>query len=124
MKPLNLLACGLFLLITSCATYRPIVDMQGVNYSRYEQDLAECQSYAKQVDVAGETATATIIGGAFGAALGLAVGAILGDPGGGAAIGAVIGGGSGLAEGAASGAGGQMNVIRNCMTGRGYRVLR
>jgi hypothetical protein len=119
-----LLAAALFIVSAGCAAYRPIVDMKGVDRNQYERDLAECQAYAEQVNVGGEAATGALIGGAFGAAMGLAVGALLGDPGEGAALGAVIGGGSGLASGAAEGAGGQVNVIRNCMMGRGYRVLR
>jgi len=124
MKTITLMAMGLFLLLSSCATYRPIVDMQGVDHSRYEQDLAECQAYAAQINAGGEAVTGAIIGGVFGAVLGLAVGAILGDPGEGAALGAIIGGGSGLASGAAEGGRGQIDVIRNCLMGRGYRVLR
>jgi hypothetical protein len=36
-------------LLTACAgaEVRPIVDMKGVNETRYEKDLAECQDYAK-----------------------------------------------------------------------------
>ena len=124
MKTVTILATGLFLLLTSCATYRPIVEMKGVDNYQYERDLAECQAYAEQVNVGGEAATSAIIGGAIGAVLGLAVGAVLGDPGEGAALGAIIGGGSGLASGAAEGGRGQIDVIRNCLMGRGYRVLR
>jgi outer membrane lipoprotein SlyB len=119
-----MLSITLLLVATSCASYRPIVDMKGIDRNQYERDLAECQAYAEQVNVGGEAATGPLIGGAFGAAMGLAIGALLGDPGEGAALGAVIGGGSGLASGAAEGAGGQIDVIRNCMMGRGYRVLR
>ncbi|NCX41364.1 MAG: glycine zipper family protein, partial [Burkholderiaceae bacterium] len=37
------------LLLAACAgaDVRPIVDMKGVNEARYENDLAECQNYAK-----------------------------------------------------------------------------
>ena len=72
----------------------------------------------------GEAAKSAIIGGVFGAALGLAVGAVLGDPGEGATVDVIIGGGSILASGAAEGVGGQVDVIRNCLRCRGYRVLR
>jgi outer membrane lipoprotein SlyB len=112
------------LVVSSCAGYRPIVDMRGVDQAQYEQDLAECQSYAQQVNPAGQALAGGIIGAAVGAAFGAAIGAAWGDPGGGAAIGAAAGGTTGVASGAADGAQGQVDVIRRCMEGRGYSVLR
>jgi outer membrane lipoprotein SlyB len=49
------------LLLGACAgaDVRPIVDMKGVNEARYENDLAECQNYAK--------GAGAVIGGAGGA---------------------------------------------------------
>ena len=38
------------------AEVRPIVDMKGVNETRYEKDLAECQGYAKEAPGMGSTA--------------------------------------------------------------------
>jgi outer membrane lipoprotein SlyB len=119
---LYLLIC--FVLSTGCAGYRPIVDMQGVNSVQYEQDLRECQNYAKQVS----PATSSIIGGAIGAGagalLGLVVGSYFGRAGEFAGMGAAVGGTSGGMSGAAEGARSQMDIIRRCMTGRGYRVLQ
>ena len=43
--------CSLVVAITvGCAgaDVRPLVDMKGVNESAYENDLSECQAYAKQ----------------------------------------------------------------------------
>ena len=108
---------ALALLMVGCAGYRPIVDMKGVDQARYEQDLKECQQYAEQVNVAGETA----VGGGIGAVLGGAIGAVgSGRAGTGAAVGAI----TGAAAGAGGAASGQKQVINRCMTGRGYRVLR
>lgn len=105
--------------IGACASYRPITDMQGVDPAQYERDLAECQRYAEQVSPGGQA----VAGAAVGAVLIGAIGGILCGRScaqQGAAIGAVQGG----AVGAADGAGGQIQVIRNCMVNRGYRVLR
>lgn len=99
---------------------KPIVDMKGVNPDQYEQDLAECSTYADEVNVAGKT----VGGAAAGAAVGAAVGAIWdghngNSPERGAATGAVLGG----AGGAGSGVSERSRVVKNCLRGRGYRVL-
>lgn len=102
---------------TSGANYRPMVDTRpGQNY---EQDLAECQAYAH-----------TQAGAADGAVSGAVVGALLG------VAFAAIGGGSGFRnemagigaltgalQGAGQASGGQQDVIRRCLAGRGYSVL-
>ena len=60
------------LALAACAqSYEPIVDMKGVDQARYQQDLAECRTYAEKVSPAGEAATSGVIGdsGAPGASL-------------------------------------------------------
>ena len=110
------------LLITlgGCAGEKPIVDTKGVSPSQYEQDLSECSEYADQVEMGSKAAVGAITGAAVGAALG---GIWDGYRGAsverGAASGAVLGG----AGGATSGASERKRVIRNCLQGRGYRVL-
>lgn len=99
---------------------RPIVDMKGVNAYQYEQDLQECSTYADEVNVAGKT----VGGAAAGAAVGAAVGAIWdghngNSAGRGAATGAVVGGAGGVGSGVAE----RSQVVKNCLRGRGYRVL-
>lgn len=99
---------------------KPIVDMKGVNQYQYEQDLEECSAYADEVNVAGKA----VGGAAAGAAVGAAVGVIWdghngNSPGRGAATGAVVGG----AGGTGSGLNERSGVIKNCLRGRGYRVL-
>lgn len=113
--------------VVACAqSYRPVVDMQGVDPARYEADLADCRAYAEQVSPAAEAAGGGLIGALFGAAIGGVVGATTGGYGVGeaAATGAAVGGVSGAGGGALQGARGQRAVIANCLAGRGYRVLR
>lgn len=103
--------------------YKPVVDMKGVNSTKYEAALAECRGYANQVDVIEDSITGVAGGGLAGAALGSAVGAVGGNPGRGAAAGAAIGG---------AGMGGtiyqnaqqrQITIINNCLKKRGFDVL-
>jgi len=123
MRKAIVLVSILVVLTTGCASYRPIVDMQGVNSVQYEQDLRDCQNYVKQVS----PATSSIVGGAIGGAgalLGLVVGSYFGRAGEFAGMGAAVGGTSGGMSRAAEGARSQMDIIRRCMAGRGYRVLQ
>lgn len=99
---------------------KPIVDMKGVNQAQYEKDLEECSVYADEVNVAGKA----VGGAAAGAAVGAAIGAIWdghdgNSPARGAGTGAVLGG----AGGTGSGLNERSGVIKNCLRGRGYRVL-
>jgi len=105
-------------LTTACANYRPVVDMQGVSHSQYEADLRDCQTYAQQRDPAAQAATGAVVGALIGVVFAAALGSSY-SRNTGAAIGAVSGGTSGLAHGADS----QISIVRNCMLGRGYRVL-
>jgi len=110
------------LIVAACATpsqYRPVIDTKDVNMSRYEQDLHECQQYAYQIDVANSTAATAAVGAGILGALAAVLGGNRYDVGRWAAAGAITGG----ANGAASGAQTQVDIIRNCMLGRGYKVL-
>ncbi len=107
------------LLAAGCAN-KPIVDMKGVNRAQYDQDLTECRQYQDEVAV-GQKA---IGGAAAGAAVGAAIGVIWDghdghNVGRDAGTGAVLGG----AGGAAAGANEKDQVLKNCLRGRGYRVL-
>jgi len=105
------------LALAACAS-APIIDPQGTNPARYQEDLAECQAIADQVKVGrqatGRAAAGALIGAAVGAAVGNSDSAKRGA-GAGAVVGAAKGTGSGLSE--------QKTVVRNCLRGRGYRVL-
>ena len=103
-------------LSVGCATYRPIVDTKGVDMSAYENDLRECQDYAKQEDPSSKAA----VGAVGGAAVGVLISAILG---GSRNHGAAVGAASGLGAGLGAGIRAQIAITRNCMMGRGYRVL-
>ena len=124
-KPVcRVLSASLVLCLVACAGTEsltgndPIVDMAGVDVAAYEQDLLECQRYADDVQVARQTTTAA----AAGAAVGGVVGAIFGN-----SSTAARGAGAGATTGAVRGVGGALSerqtVIRNCLLGRGYRVL-
>lgn len=108
----------LALLLTGCASHKVIIDKEGVNMSKYEQDLAACREYAEEVST-GEQAGKGAIGGAV---IGGAVGAILGGRRGAETLGGV-GAVTGAARGGARGEHEKDQVVKNCLRGRGYRVL-
>ena len=103
--------------LAGCAS-EPIVDRRGVDEVKYEADLAECRSYAGEVDTAGETAKH----GAIGAAIGASIGAIIGDSHDaeqGVGIGAIAGGSKGFSKAEHR----KEKVMYRCMKSRGYRVF-
>lgn len=120
-KPL--VFCAAASLLVACAGNRPfqrdpIVDMKGVDQVAYNQDLAECREYSRQVNVAGRAGE----GAVAGAVVGGVIGAVVGNSDTaqrGAGVGAVTGGVSGTGRGLEE----QNRVVRNCLIGRGYRVL-
>ena len=126
MKNISLVLVGL-LMICGCSSPGGsayggnsgiIIDTKGVDMSGYHADLTDCQSYASQVPVAQRTATST----AGGAVLGGVIGAIVGDSGT-AQRGAGVGAVTGAVKGVSSGTKERQQVVRNCLRGRGYRVL-
>jgi outer membrane lipoprotein SlyB len=103
-------------LLAACTTTDEIIiDKQGVDMSRYDQDLAECRSYATEVQTGKKVAK----GAASGAVVGGLIGAITGDAGKSAGVGAVGGG----AKGASQGEREKVQVVKRCLRGRGYKVL-
>jgi hypothetical protein len=117
MKPWPLIICMAVLAAACTTTNEIIIDQKGVNMSQYEADLADCQTYAEQVAVGKKAAK----GAGSGAVVGGAIGAIddRRDAGEGAAVGAVLGGVKGISEGERD----QVRVVKNCLRGRGYRIL-
>ncbi|MGS1115779.1 glycine zipper family protein [Castellaniella sp. UC4442_H9] len=107
--------------IAGCASYRPVVDTQGVDPAQYEKDLKECQAYAKQVNPGAQAGVGMALGAVLGALLGAAVGG--NNAGYYAGVGAASGAVTGGAYGAAGGAGDQKTIIVRCLMYRGYRVL-
>ena len=105
--------------VAACATTDEIIiDKKGVSMASYEADLAECRAYSSEVKSAEKTAR----GAASGAVIGGAIGAITGGSSRaveGAGVGAVTGGARGASEGERD----EIQVVKNCLRGRGYRVL-
>lgn len=105
-------------LLAGCASHKIIIDKEGVDMSKYEQDLSTCREYADEVST-GEEAGKGAVGGAV---IGGAVGAILGGRRGAETLGGV-GAVTGAARGGAHGEREKDQVVKNCLRGRGYRVL-
>lgn len=111
---LTVLIVTTIFVLTACA-FQPIVDQPGASY---RQDLAECREQAERVAGPGTTAVA---GAVIGAGLGFALCAAFGGRDcGTTARGTAM---MGSAYGAAGGAQSEAQVVRNCLIGRGHRVL-
>jgi hypothetical protein len=111
-------------LLAACAShFEPIIDPATTRGDNLQRDLADCRGLAEQQNVASSVGTSGLIGAGLGAGLGAIAGAFGGGAGAGAAIGAAIGGTSGVAHGALSSQGERDQIVRNCLIGRGYRVL-
>jgi outer membrane lipoprotein SlyB len=110
---------ALVLVVAGCTTTDEIIiDEKGVDMNAYQQDLVECRSYASGVRTEEKAAK----GAGSGAVVGGLVGAITGGTEGaakGAGVGAVGGGARGANEGERS----EVQVVKRCLSGRGYRVL-
>ena len=106
-------------LVSGCAAHPdPIIDMKGVDLERYDQDWVECEAYTEEIIVAKGVAKGAGLGAAVGGAAG-AIGGNSRDVAEGAAYGGVAGGtDSGLQADRE-----KQYVFKNCMSGRGYRVL-
>ena len=108
-------------MIAACASKpasRVIVDTKGVDMSKYYIDRADCEAFAEQVRSGEKIAQEA----GKGAAVGGAVGGIYRGSDGiarGAGAGAVVGGVRGYEKSENE----QFRVVRNCLRGRGYRVL-
>lgn len=120
MKHFYGLMSAIFLTACAGANVRPVVDMKDMDAAKYEIDLADCQNYATQKSGLTETGSKAAIGGAaIGALLGLVGGGNGSNIAQGAGIGAIIAG----AGGAYTGNKAQEDIVKNCLRGRGYKVL-
>ena len=107
-------------LLTACTTTDEIIiDRKGVDMARYAADKAECETYAEEVRTGEKVAR----GAASGAVVGGAIGGIAGDSSEAAARGAGVGAVTGAARGVAEGERDKVRVVKQCLRGRGYRVL-
>ena len=103
-------------IIIGCAAHpEPIVDTQGLDMVAYQQDLGECAVFSTQI----HTEIGVVKGAAAGAAVGAATGAISGNVAEGAGYGAI----AGSASSARLNEREKHRVVKNCLRGRGYRVL-
>jgi outer membrane lipoprotein SlyB len=108
----------IFFSVSACAAQKVVIDKQGVDMQKYEQDLAECRQYAEEIETGSEVAK----GAVGGAVIGGAVGAIIGGRrtaetfGGVAAVTGAAGAGSSASQQ-------KSQILKNCMRGRGYKVL-
>jgi uncharacterized protein YcfJ len=106
-------------LLGGCATrganYVPLVDMKGRSPDMINQDIMECQQYAKQrLDAAGGAVAGAIIGALIGTAL---------SPRGYRNEMAGYGATAGAISGGAQANETQEVIIKRCLAGRGYNVL-
>ena len=111
-----------FLVITAviagCAAHPdPIIDTKGVDPERLAEDWEECEAYTEEIAIAEGVGKGAALGGAVGAATGAVSNRR--EVGEAAGVGAIYGGTrSGLEADR-----GKQKVFKNCMRGRGYRVL-
>lgn len=103
----------------------PVIDPASIkNEDKYYSDNAECKAIAKGSEKgAGSVAKDTIIGAGVGAGTGALLGVIGGKAGKKAGIGAVVGGVAGGGRSVYKNHKEYDKVYKNCMRGRGYRVL-
>ena len=106
----------LSIFIIGCANTRPIIDTKGIDMRAYDVDFYECQQYAEQISAGEEAAVDAGVGAAFGWALSKVTG---GDSKKSASVGALVGGSKGLGKAAQE----KEQIVRNCLRGRGYKVL-
>ena len=96
-----------------------IVDMRGVDRGQYYADLAECRRYADEVALGKQVAAGAVAGAATGAAVGAVSGDDKQETARKAGVGAVVGGTISGVKAAEE----KRHVVRECLSGRGYRVL-
>lgn len=107
------------LILAGCASSnRVIIDHKNVDEALYQQDLSDCRQVAGQVNTGRDAGEGAVGGALFGGLLG----AIFGN-----SSTAAVGAGAGAVVGGAGKAGDAQQekekVLKNCMRGRGYRVL-
>ena len=104
---------------------KPVVDLEGKDQARYEEDYAYCQGFAEKVDKGEAAKTGAANEAAVGAGIGAIVGAIEDGLEGalvGSALGAAGGGAAGAAKGGIKATRSQAVVLRSCLREKGYKV--
>ena len=95
-----------------------IIDTRGVDESIFKKDYSECSDFAKNIDLTERTLKQGAVAGAAGAA----VGAIIG----GEEAAKKIGGSAAVLNAVEANLDGRKErakIIKNCLRGRGYKVL-
>jgi len=104
--------------LAGCAAHPdPIIDTKGVNPDKLAQDWDECEAFTHEIDISTGVAKGASLGGAVGAATGAASNRREVDEA--AGLGAIYGGTRSGLEADRE----KQKVFKNCMRGRGYRVL-
>ena len=124
MRKLRILPI-LFLISATYVWAEPVVDPASIkDQDKYYRDTSECKRIAKNNSGDWKNAAKdTVIGAGVGAGTGALIGAIGGSAGKGAGIGAVIGGVGGGGRAVYKSNKNYNSIYRNCMRGRGYKVL-
>lgn len=125
MRNFAIFAVGSVCLITGCAgtgaEYQPIVDTS--RGAQYQSDLASCQALSETKSLMNpETKTMAAAGAMLGATAGFddeADGERIES----GIVGAVLGGLLGAAGGSVGSHFERQDIIKNCLTGRGYNVV-
>ena len=114
----NLIAVVAIVFLAGCAAHPdPIIDTKGVDPDMLAQDWDECEEFTHEIVVAKGVGKGAAVGAAVGAATGAVSNRREVDEA--AGIGAIYGGTrSGLDADRQ-----KQQVFKNCMRGRGYRVL-
>ena len=117
----------MFLIIitpSSLVSADPVIDPESItNVDKYYRDSAQCRALAEN-NSKGDAAKDTIVGAGVGAGTGALIGAITGKKTAKkAGVGAVIGGLGGGSRSVYQSKQSYNTIFKNCMTGRGYRVL-
>lgn len=103
----------------------PLLDVETSEMSmKYDQDLAECQRIAAREEWLPQTLTETAIGAVGGGVTGVILGALTGGSlGTDVLLGAIPGAGAGFVGGLAQHYRSQSQIVKNCLTLRGHRIV-
>lgn len=119
MRKLTTLMTLPLLAVTACAEfgsdYEPILD--GPKTTAYQPDLQSCQALARSQLFNEDTIGATVVGSVVGGAFGNQPNGITSAEG--ALIGAVLGVLGGVIDETEK----RQSIVRECLKGRGYRVV-
>lgn len=125
----RMLIPAILLLATACSSYQPVVDLKASKDAKtFQESVMECKYLANQeISVAGDAAWGATIGIITSAALGTIIAVVTKSPeplllvvGVGAAGGALGGGGMGAIKAQDE----RNSMVRACLKGRGFSVLR